>query len=154
MRLTAFAATVVLLAATAGSEVQAQSQSAQAQLPVDTTIVVRANTSTLEFSPAEIAAKQGQRVRLRFVNMGTLPHNFVLVRNENDIDDLAAEASKRGGDYLPLGQKDKLIAYTTLASPGQTLEVTFTMPVPGEYTYVCLLSGHANSMLGKLRSLK
>ena len=119
----------------------------------DTTITIRANTSSLEFDPASISAKQGARVRLRFTNTGTLPHNFVLVRNEDDIDDLAATAAKAGGEYVPT-QKAKLIAYTTLASPGQTVEVTFVMPPPGEYTYVCFLTGHSNSMFGKLRSLR
>ena len=139
---------VVVLAMAATS---AHAQTAPAP---DTTIIVRANTSTLEFDPPKISARQGTRVRIRFVNVGTLPHNFVLVRNENDIDDLAAAASKVGGDYVPLAQKAKLIAFTTLASPGQTVETTFVMPRPGEYTYVCLLSGHSNSMLGTLRSLK
>ena len=127
---------------------------AQAVPAPDTTITVRANTSTLEFDPPKISAKQGTRVRIRFMNVGTLPHNFVIVKNENDIDDLSAAASKVGGDYVPLAQKDKMIAFTKLASPGQTVEATFVMPAPGEYTYVCLLSGHSNSMLGTLRSLK
>ncbi|HEV8599711.1 MAG TPA: plastocyanin/azurin family copper-binding protein [Gemmatimonadales bacterium] len=124
-----------------------------APLPVDTTITVRASSSTLEFDPPTIALKQGMQVRLRFVNAGTLPHNFVLVRNEADIDALASAAMQQGGDYVPAALKAKLIAWTPLASPGQTVEVTFTVPPPGSYTYVCLMSGHANSMLGTLRSL-
>lgn len=120
---------------------------------VDTTITVRAATSALEFDPATIAVKQGKRVRLRFINAGTLPHNLVFVRDDADIDALAAEASKAGGDYVPLAQKDKMFAYTTLASPGQTVELVFVVPPPGTYTYVCLMSGHSNMMLGTLRSL-
>ena len=144
------AASLVLAAATTS----AHAQSSAAVPAPDTTIIVRANTSTLEFDPPRISAKQGTRVRIRFANVGTLPHNFVIVKDENDIDDLSAKASKVGGDYVPLAQKDKMIAFTKLASPGQTVEVTFVMPLPGEYTYVCLLSGHSNSMLGTLRSLR
>lgn len=126
-----------------------------ADLPtVDTTITIRATSSTLEFDPPAIALKQGTQVHLRFVNLGTLPHNFVLVRDEADIDALALAAMKQGGDYVPAALKAKLIAWTTLASPGQTVEVSFTVPPPGSYTYVCLMSGHANSMLGTLRSLR
>lgn len=125
-----------------------------AQAPPDTTITIRASSSTLEFDPPAIAVKHGVRLRLRFVNTGTLPHNIVLVKNEDDIDALAAAASRAGGSYVPLAEKDKLIAYTTLASPGQTVEVSFVVPPPGVYTYVCLMSGHANSMLGTLRSLR
>ena len=127
---------------------------AQAATPPDTTITIKANSSTLEFDPPTIAVRQGTRLRLRFINSGTLPHNLVLVRNEDDIDALAAAASKAGGNYVPLDAKEKLIAYTVLASPGQTVEVSFVVPAPGVYTYVCMMSGHANSMLGTLRSLR
>ena len=123
-------------------------------LTVDTTITIWASTGGLEFDPAVIAVKQGTRVRLRFVNEGTLPHNFVLVRNEADLDTLALAASQAGGDYVPLALKDRLLAWTKLASPGDTVEVTFVVPPPGEYTFVCLMSGHAAVMLGKLRSLR
>lgn len=119
-----------------------------------TTITVRTTSSTLQFEPAAISAKQGSRVRLRLVNEGTLPHNLVIVRDEADIDLLADLASKAGGDYVPLAQKAKLIAWTSLASPGQTVEVVFVVPPPGEYPYVCFMSGHAMSMLGTLRSLR
>ena len=122
-------------------------------LPADTTVTIRASSSTLEFDPPVIALKQGTEVHLRFVNAGTLPHNFVLVRDEADIDALATAAMKQGGDYVPAALKGKLIAWTPLASPGQTVEVSFTAPPPGSYTYVCLMSGHANSMLGTFRSL-
>jgi len=134
-----------------GTEV---SESALQQAPADTTIIVRASSSTLEFDPPAIAAKAGARVRLRFINTGTLPHNFVVVKNEDDIDALADAASKAGGDYVPLAQKEKMIAYSTLASPGQTVELVFVVPPAGVYTYVCLLSGHSNSMLGTLRALR
>ena len=148
----AFSIFAIVSLCTAAIHSTARAQAASTQ--VDTTITIRANSSSLEFDPPTIAAKQGTRVRLRFLNAGTLPHNVIVVRNENDIDALAAEAAKAGGDYIPLTQKAKLIAFSTLASPGQTVDVTFVMPPPGEYTYVCLMSGHANSMIGKLRSLR
>jgi azurin len=94
-------------------------------------------------------------VQIRFVNEGTLPHNIVLPRSEDDIDALALaayEAAETG--YVPLAQKERMLAWSTLASPGQTVEVTFTVPAPGEYRYVCLFPGHANSMLGTLRALR
>lgn len=125
-----------------------------AQSPADTTITIRAGSSTLEYDPPAIAAKQGTRVRIRFINAGTLPHNIVFVKDDDDIDGLAAAASRLGGDYVPLAQQDRMIAYSALASPGQTVELTFVVPPAGVYTYVCLFSGHSNSMLGALRSLR
>lgn len=124
-----------------------------AQPAADTTITVRA-ASSLEFEPTTISLKQGARVRLRLVNTGTLPHNIVFVRDSSDLDMLAAAASHEGGDYVPLALKERMIAYSALASPGQTVEMVFVVPPPGEYTYVCLMSGHAGVMLGTLRSLR
>lgn len=143
------AALVGLLVSAAG-EVVSQTPAAPA---VDTTVTVNAGMA-LEFEPATIALKQGLRVRLRFINAGSLPHNIVFVRNEDDLDALASAASKAGGNYVPLEMKDRIFGYTLLASPGQTLETTFVVPPPGTYTYVCLMSGHSNVMLGTLRSLK
>ena len=126
-----------------------------ATVAVDTTIDVTAMGSTLEFQTSEIAVKQGKRVRLRFMNHGTLPHNLVIAKTDDDVDVLAAAASaayKTG--YVPVELEDRMIGYSTLASPGATVEFVFIVPPPGEYTYVCLISGHYNSMVGTLRSLK
>lgn len=121
----------------------------------DTTITIRASSSTLEFNPTRVSARAGARVRIRFINDGTLPHNLVVPKTDDDIDALAIAAyDAAGSGYVPTTMTDKLLAWTTLASPGQAVEATFVMPPAGEYTYVCLFPGHANSMLGTLRSLK
>jgi uncharacterized cupredoxin-like copper-binding protein len=134
------------------SRVDDRSQVAQ---DADTTITIRASGSTLEFQPSRISVKTGRRVRLRFVNDGTLPHNVAMPRSDGDLDAMATAAYQAGETgYIPMAQKDKLIAYTSLASPGQAVEVTFVVPPPGEYTFVCLFPGHSNSMLGTLRALR
>ena len=121
----------------------------------DTIITIRASGSTLEFQPARLSVKTGRRVKLRFVNDGTLPHNVALPRSEDDLDAIATAAYQAGETgYIPPEHKDKLITYTSLASPGQTVEAEFVVPAPGEYTYVCLFPGHSNSMLGTLRALR
>ena len=147
-------ATLAAMSATAEAQT-ARPAVAAARAPVDTTIDIMAMGSTLEFETPEIAVKQGKRVRLRFMNHGTLPHNLVIAKSEKDIDVLieAASAAYKTG-YVPVELKDRMIGYTTLASPGQTVEFDFVVPPPGEYTYICLISGHYTSMLGTLRSLK
>ena len=121
----------------------------------DTTITIRASSSTLEFNPARVSARAGTRVRIRFVNDGTLPHNLVVPKKDDDIDALALAAYQAGETgYVPLEMKDKLVGWTALASPGESVEVTFVVPAAGEYTYVCLFPGHSNSMLGTLKALK
>lgn len=155
----------VALALVAATTAQAQTakrakpatpaRAAAAKVAVDTTIDVMAMGSTLEFEAPEIAVKQGKRVRLRFMNHGTLPHNLVIAKTEADIDVLIAAAGnayKTG--YVPVELKDRMYGYTPLASPGETVDFVFVVPPPGEYTYICLISGHYNSMLGTLRSLK
>ena len=150
----AFAA-LTALATAAEAQKTARPTAPAAKAKVDTTIDIMAMGSTLAFEAPEIAVKAGKRVRLRFMNHGTLPHNLVIVEAEKDIDALieASSAAYKTG-YVPVEMKDRMIGYTALASPGQTVEFDFVVPPPGEYTYICLISGHYNSMLGTLRSLK
>lgn len=136
--------------------VRAQASPPSAQPRPDTTIVLRSDGTILEFDPARISVKTGKRVRIRYVNDGSLPHNFVLVKSDADIDALVAAAYEAAATgHVPLPMKDKFIAYTTeLVSPGESAELTFVVPAPGEYTFVCLFPGHANMMFGTLRSLR
>jgi len=143
--------TAALLLATPGIGVGA----ASAQEPPDTVITLRTTGSNMSFEPDHISARQGTRVTVRYVNDGTLPHNFVLVKEEADIDVLgpAAFQAKDTG-YVPLELADRMIAYSDLAVPGATVEVTFVMPPAGDYFFVCLYPGHYNMMFGTLKSLQ
>lgn len=145
----------VLIGGTAAVFTSAGTNGVAIRQGADTTITIRAAGSTLEFTPTRVSAKAGSRVRIRFVNDGTLPHNLVVPKTDDDIDALtlaAYQAAETG--YVPLDMKEKLVGWTTLASPGQSVEVTFVVPPAGEYTYICLFPGHSNSMLGTLRALK
>lgn len=145
----------VLTAVLASTAAVTRSASLAASQGADTTITIRASGSTLEFTPTRVSAKAGTRLRIRFVNDGTLPHNLVVPKDEDDIDAIALAAYQAGEtNYVPLGMKEKLVGWTTLASPGESVEVTFVVPAAGEYTYVCLFPGHSNSMLGTLRALR
>jgi azurin len=126
-----------------------------AQEVADTVITLRTTGSNLEFMPDHVSARQGTRVTIRYVNEGTLPHNIVLVKEEADIDVLGSAAfqAKETG-YVPLEHADRMIAYSALAVPGSTVELTFEVPEAGEYFFVCLYPGHYNMMYGTLRALK
>ena len=153
----ALIAGAAVLAAGAFSFVGAAPASARAAAvaaPADTTIEIRTTGSNLEFSPSRIAAKQGATVTIRYTNDGTLPHNWVLVKEEADIDVLGPAAFQAGDtDYVPLQHEEKMFAHSPLAKPGETVEVTFEVPPAGEYYFVCLYPGHYNMMVGTLRSL-
>jgi uncharacterized cupredoxin-like copper-binding protein len=137
------------------AQLSAQQAAAAAGADPDTTITIRTIGSNLEFEPSTIAAKQGTVIRLVLINEGTLPHNVVVVKDESDIDTLGPDAFKaKDTEYVPLQHKDRMIAWTDLAAPGETVEVVFTVPPPGEYWFVCLYPGHYNMMVGTLKSLK
>lgn len=147
------ALSVLIATAGAAQRTAAQSRVVATTLPqVDTTVVVRANGIEIAFDPALITLRQGTRVRIRFINVGLFAHNFVLVRNEDDIELLSAKAQD-APEHVPLMLKSKMLAYSNLAEPTKSVETSFVVPPVGTYTYVCLVEGHANVMVGKLRSL-
>lgn len=52
-------------------------------------------------------------------------------------------------DYVP--EDDAVIAYTPMSQPGETVEVTFTVPEEsGEYGYLCTFPGHWATMQGTM----
>jgi plastocyanin len=118
----------------------------------DTTITMRAHGTELVFDPATITLKQGTRVRIRFANAATFAHNFILARTEDDLDELIHRA-RDANENVPRSLKSKMLAYSNIAQPSQTVEFGFVVPPPGDYFYVCLVEGHANTMVGKLKSL-
>ncbi len=145
------AVTTVMLLGVASAAAQAKPPAAK----VDTTVIIRIEGPELTFLPEQLALKQGLRVRVRLINNGTLPHNLVLVKNDDDLDLLASAAlSADKTEYVPLRYEAKMIAHSPLLSTGKEATIEFTVPAPGSYTYVCLYPGHANIMLGTLRSLK
>lgn len=146
----------LLLVAPAIANAQAPDELNSPAPPVvaDTTVItLRTFDANLEFVPARFSAPQGTVVRLVYVNEGLLPHNFVVVKDPNDVGMLgqAAYTADETG-FVPLEHEDRMVAYTDLASPGDTVEVVFTMPEAGDYTFVCLVAGHYNMMLGVMRS--
>ena len=60
-------------------------------------------------------------------------------------------ASKRDGpsrdDLKFVRDSADILALTRVLNPGQEDTVNFTPPAPGEYVYICLMSGHGD-MLG------
>jgi len=144
--------TAALIACAAVAPTRAHAQAAAAP---DTTITLRSAGSALEFLPDKISIKAGKRVRIRYTNEGTLPHNLVFVKDAEDLDAIASAAYQAGAtNFVPLAMKDKLIAYTELVSSGKTVEVTFVVPAPGEYPFICLFPGHSGMMIGTLRALR
>ena len=114
-------------------------------------------TDDMKFSLATITAKPGEQIRVRLTSKGAMPkiamaHNFVLLTKEaNTLKFVNAAAMARATDFVPAELKSQVIAATTLAGAGETVEVTFKAPAAGSYTYLCSFPGHFQAgMAGKL----
>jgi azurin len=105
--------------------------------------------NTMKFSVTAITAAPGETLTVVVKSTATMPkgamaHNFVLLALGTKADAFVkAGASNPTTDYIAPADKSKVIAATPLAGPGETVEVTFTVPEKkGVYTFVCTFTGH------------
>ncbi len=112
----------------------------------------------MTYSRTTITAKPGERIKLRLVSIGQLPrtvmtHNWVLLKLGSDPKKFAeAAAMSPATGYIPTALKSQILAETGMVGPGETAEVTFTVPArPGSYPFLCTFAGHfAAGMAGTL----
>jgi azurin len=123
---------------------------------VDREITLQPQGNQIAYATTELTAQAGETVRLVFENTADSPamvHNVLLLNtNDEEVIQRVGTASQAAGEaegYVP--DDDAIIAYTPLAQPGETVEMTFTAPEePGEYTYLCTYPGHWAIMQGTL----
>ena len=103
----------------------------------------------MKFDVERIDAAPGERLRVILSSVGKLPkiamaHNFVLLAGGVDPVAFTKESVHAvPPDFLPPNSKRFILAATPLAGNGETVEVTFTVPVkPGRYDYICAYPGH------------
>lgn len=105
-----------------------------------------------------IEASPGETIKIRLTAVTKLPptqmsHNWILLQPDVDPEAFAKEAiTAKARNYIPENSSEDIIARTSLANEGQTVEVTFTVPEEtGEYDYICSFPGHFSAgMSGKL----
>jgi azurin len=117
-------------------------------------VVIRSTGVDLAYSVTTIRAKAGDTLTVRYDNTASeMAHNIVLLRSEDDIVPVGTAAlAAYGSDYIPADEKDRILSYTTIVNPGETIEWTFVVPPPGTYPYICTFSGHFTMMQGRLIS--
>jgi azurin len=123
---------------------------------VDQTITLHPKGNQMKYRETEFTVAPGQTIELVFENTATSPsmqHNVVVLNStENAVFRRVGEAGMSAGsanDYVP--EDDAIIAYTSIAPPGETVSVTFTVPEqPGDYGYVCTFPGHWATMQGTM----
>jgi len=144
-------------AATSSSSSATQSESAA---DVDRTVTLHPKGNQMKYRETEFTVAPGQTIRLVFDNTATSPsmqHNVVvLASTEEGIFQKVGEAGTRAGssnDYIPQEEslQKQILAHTPMSKPGETVEVTFTVPeATGEYGYVCTFPGHWATMQGTM----
>ncbi len=118
-------------------------------------------TDQLKFSVENIQATPGQKITVKLTNESKFPavsmsHNFVLLKQSADAEvfDKAGLTHAKNG-YMDPKLKDQVIAHTSMAGGGQTVEVTFEAPIkPGEYMYICTFPGHYGAGMKGILTVK
>ena len=114
-------------------------------------VELRSTGVTLGYDVTEIRTKAGERLVLRYVNASDMAHNLVVVKTEADITPVGIAAiTAQAAEFVPKQEKDRIVAASRLANPGETVLVEFTAPGPGVYPYICTFSGHFTVMQGRL----
>lgn len=120
-----------------------------------TEVVIQPKGNQMLYEQTEFTVSAGDSVTVVFENTATSPamqHNVVVLNTDdksvaNRVGQAALSAS--GSEYVP--DDDAILAATSLAQPGDTVEVTFTAPEePGEYLYICTFPGHYAMMRGTM----
>lgn len=106
-------------------------------------------TDDMKYSVNRIAASRGEQLRIRLTSKGTIPkiamaHNVVVLKlGTNELKFITAGAPNRASDFIASEMKDRVLAATPLAGPGEVVEVTFKVPsTTGTYPFVCTFPGH------------
>jgi azurin len=118
-----------------------------------TTIEIGSDGENLAFDKTDLEVAAGQEVTLVFQNNSAVQeHNWILVDGGEDVAAPIAEAGLTAGvDNEYLGEdRSNVLAHTTVAAGGETVEVTFTAPASGTYLYICTVPGHYPLMQGTL----
>lgn len=110
----------------------------------------------MQFNTKAFEIVEGQKVTLVFKHIGQLPavamgHNVVILKPGVQLPMFAAKcAPAKETDYIPADEESKaeIVAYTKMLGGGESDEITFTAPAPGEYPYFCSFPGHFAIMQG------
>ena len=119
-------------------------------------ITIQPAGDEMRYAVESITAAAGTEVTLILENTATAPamiHNIVLLTSDSAEEatriGMAALAAGEAMDYVP--EDEAILAYTPMANPGETVEVTFTAPSePGSYRFICTYPGHFATMQGVL----
>lgn len=110
----------------------------------------------MQYSTKAFEVTEGQTVVLSFKHIGQLPviamgHNVVILKPETSVPAFSAKcAPAKDNGYIPEDEesKEQIVAHTKMLGGGESDEITFTAPAPGEYPFICSFPGHFAIMQG------
>lgn len=119
------------------------------------TVTVEPVGNEMKYATTEITAEAGSELTIVMNNTATIPpmqHNVVVLQNQEGVKKTVGTAAMQAkdNDFIPPEHSDVIIAHTPMVKPGESGEVTFTVPEAGEYPYICTYPGHWMSMQGTL----
>ena len=129
----------LVLVACGGSEALEQAP-AEEVITVDMQDIYYGETNDNADNPPVWQVSSGSEVTVRMENMGSLEHNWAVLKAGEDIP-IPFDENEHG---------DKILFSAGIVAGGASNEVSFSAPEPGEYKVVCTVPGHAASMQGQL----
>lgn len=110
----------------------------------------------MQFNTKAFEVTEGQKVVLSFKHIGQLPvvamgHNVVILKPGTAVPAFATKcAPAKDNGYIPQDEESKaaIVAHTKMLGGGESDEITFTAPAPGDYPFICSFPGHFAIMQG------
>lgn len=139
--------------------------SASSNVPVATAPQIT-NTISLtgndqrQYNDTLFLVKAGQKITLTMQNVGnepaaTMSHDVIILKPGSSISAFGNAATSAGNgpdalSKLPANLKKEIIAHTKMLSAGQSAQITFTLPKPGIYPFMCSFPAHYLTMHGEI----
>lgn len=116
--------------------------------------IIEITMADLHFTPTVITLRQGERVTLRFRNLGTLEHEFMAglrpIGSKGFQQDWIATAAKNVPSHTHTGEEH--LGLGVRVAPDWYGSLDLIVPnTPGEYEFGCFVPGHYEAgMRGKI----
>ncbi|MDO4729028.1 MAG: azurin [Bacteroidota bacterium] len=134
------------------------------QAPVETmevtTSIELEGDDNMKFNKTAFSVPVGQKVTLKLTHTGKQPitsmgHNFVLLKKGVAAADFGQKAvTAAQTQYIPVEEKDNVIAHTKVIGGGESDTIEFTIEEAGEYEFLCSFPGHYGVMNGKITAVQ
>lgn len=122
------------------------------------TVIELTGNDQMRYNKTSFEVPAGEPIKMVFTNVGKLPkaamgHNVVILHQDGNIMAYAGKAATAAAnDYIPQDEasQEMELAHTKLLGPGETDTITFTLPEPGTYPFLCSFPGHFALMQGTI----